>query len=308
MSQESRRGSTTGAAGTGITAAARYLHNLLDKNPDYRRMWERKAERTSRKGVNRTAVARLIMNYAAWEFPIDSERQILDRVRRALDGTQLEPQTLEWFVEAFEMLPEHEKTLRELLREPHDRVRSRDVLVGAVAYASRPWRTLVLHEYHVLGPDGIPAWHETLQIIEALEDGFRSYPYTFDTGEAYVESVWGGTAGPVLYHAEGYYRSDISFEPMQAGEVRSLRYLTKFRYPSRPAPCFRRGTYRRVDRVEIRVEFHPSCLPQQLWWCRWDHLDGQAVESHHRDLDHQNQVASFHNVLEQAIVGFCWEW
>jgi hypothetical protein len=44
---------------------------------------------------------------------------------------------------------------------------------------------------------------------------------------------------------------------MQAGEVRSLRYLTKFRYPSRPDPCFRRGTYKRVDRSRSGSNFIP---------------------------------------------------
>jgi len=83
------------------------LSQLLVEHPRYRRRWQEVAVRRGLGTVNRTAVARVVLAWlnASGQAPtgLEDERQLLDLVRRALDGQVLTPRTLLWFVEAFEM-------------------------------------------------------------------------------------------------------------------------------------------------------------------------------------------------------------
>lgn len=293
-------------------AAGRYLEQLLATVPYYRDKWEMKAARGSLRGVNRTAVARVLMEYVdfAGEARIDSERQLLDRVRRAFQGNPLEPRTVGWFVKAFDFEQEHEDTLRDLLYDADERVRRGDVIVGGSDLrATRPWRTLALHDMYVLGADGFPLWFEELQVVEALQDGLDTFQLVFDTAEADLEAIWGGTPEP-LTHSEGnWYRSQIRFgTPARRGEAKSFRYKINFRYTTMPELCFRRGAPARTDTVELRVQFHGYYLPSEVWWCQWDNPEEPAVARRHCDLDEYNQVACIHRALQQTYVGFCWYW
>lgn len=314
MSQEGRTVSHDPAPSTGgpQEAAGRYLEHLLATNRYYRDQWAHKADRHSSKGVNRTAVARVLMEYVdlAGEAVVENERQLLDRVRRALNGNPLEPRTVDWFVKAFNFDQEDEERLRDLLHEPHERAQRRDVLVGASDLPVRQhWHTLALHDLYVLGPDGFPIWFEELRIVEALRDGLESYEFTFDTPEVDLEGIWGGTPGPLVYSEGNWYRSNIRFStPARRGEPKSLRYRLKFRYSEAPEPCFRRGARRRIDTVELRVQFDQACLPRKVWWCQWDEPGGPAVQQRSCNLDDYNQVASIHKALQRTYVGFCWDW
>lgn len=303
---------------SGCEAAGRYLEQLLAREPAYRRVWQARCERSSRKRVNRTAVARVLMEHVwdAGELEVESERQLLDRTRRALDGTVLEPRTLQWFVDAFGIGPEHEQELRRLLLGDGGRAHHMDFIVGGFREGPHlgppeplPWRTLTINEYHELGADGLPVANETFQIIEAREDGLAQFPYTFDTHEVEVAGVWGGTPGPVVPCEGPWHRVYITFDaPLRKGQLQWLRYRTLFRYRTAPKPCFRRGTRQRIDHLTMRVQFHPSRLPRQVWWCRWDSPDGCVVDQVPWQLDADHSIGSVHAGVKQAIVGFRWEW
>ena len=42
------------------------------------------------------------------------------------------------------------------------------------------YETIALHEFHTIGPDGLPAQHRTIHVIRALDD-LTSYSYRFGT-------------------------------------------------------------------------------------------------------------------------------
>lgn len=293
-------------------AAGRYLEELLAHDPRYRRVWQRKSDRRSARGVNRTAVARVLMSHlnTSGEAAVDDERQLLDRVRRALSGQVLEPRTLQWFVDAFGLHHEHEEELRDLLAGGRPPQREREAVVGPEPPPrSTPWRTVSLHEFHMVGPDQIPAWHETFLVIEALEDGLDHYPYTFDTAEVDIDVVWGGRREPLERLDETWCRARIRFdEPLHRGQTKSLRFVTRFHYAEPPEPCYRRGASQRVDNVELRVQFDAGQLPRQVWWCRWDDLDAAPAETRPRELDADHSVGCVHTSLQNTVVGFWWQW
>ena len=127
----------------------------------------------------------------------------------------------------------------------------------------------MLFERHTIGRDGLPARHHTQQTIRALTDGLASYQYRIDTPDAEVRVRRGGAADKVYAIADGYYAVDVVFpHPLEYGEERYLDYWTVFRY-RQLATEFRRGAHRRVEHLDMRVEFHQLQLPRKLWLAQW---------------------------------------
>lgn len=73
--------------------------------------------RRTSEGINNAAVARVIAEYL-WESGLrpdtDTElpRKLRDRVGRALSGTSLSVETLNWFIDAFQLEPALAENLR----------------------------------------------------------------------------------------------------------------------------------------------------------------------------------------------------
>jgi hypothetical protein len=233
-------------------------------------------------------------------------------VRAALDGTDVEPLTLERIVEAFELGPRNATRLRDLL-SGSDSVRV--ITTGALAALYRPGdaprlQTLALHEMHTLGPDGLPAEHQTIQVIKSTVDGLTAYPYRFDTDELVVEVVRGGRVGDTYRVTDNFFGVDILLDqPLALDETTLVHFRTTFLYRTPPPPEFRRGVRGTMRDVTLWLRFDPQKLPSRIFLGRWDRLDDPTlVESQNLDLDDDYSVQARFETVTDAIVGFGWEW
>jgi hypothetical protein len=305
---------------TGVQAAAAYLRELLLRPGRYRRTWEQYAERSRAGQVNQLAVAEVLAHYLGQHPRAESDadvlpRQLKDTTARALSGKLLSKATLALFMDAFELgPPEREQLLK--LWEGSARVR---VLSGprairedqASMLGGRQVKTLSLHDHHYLGPDGWPARHRVIHVIEAIADGVDRLPYRADTNALTVEVGQGfsGLAGPVYQPVADLYVVDMLLaRPLMAGETATLEYSASFHYPAAPPPEFRRVVRAFVENLDIRVEFHPERLPREVVWAVWDGLDGPIVQREPVDLDSQFAVHRYLRLAEQTAVGFHWDW
>ena len=102
------------------------------------------------------------------------------------------------FIRAFEIGEEHAAILwRQWQGAELARVVIGELPPLAVPAGGLPsYRTILLHEFHYLGPDGRPLRHRTLRDIRSLVDGLASYRYSYDTSELTVSRVACGTASP----------------------------------------------------------------------------------------------------------------
>lgn len=169
-----------------------------------------------------------------------------------------------------------------------------------------------LHEWHLVGPDGLPAHHRTIQVIRALRPGLESYTYRFDRREATVHSVHGATASQLYDDAiPGLMAVDLRFpHPLAVHETASFEYETRFRWASVPPPRFRRAARYPVQHVDIRVTFSPERLPAEVQWCLWDGFtdDAELRGAELVELDADHSVQRFVEDLDGHTVGFTWSW
>jgi hypothetical protein len=308
------------ATPTGAQAAAAYLRELLLRPGRYRRKWEQYAERSRLGQVNQLAVAEVLAHYL-WEHPrakgdIDVlPRQLKDTASRALSGKLLSKATLTLFDEAFGFgVPEREQLMKLWDGSAHVRVLSGPRAIRdekASALGSPRLKTLSLHDHHYLGPDGRPARHRVIHVIEALTDGVDRVPYRADTNALTIETGQGfsGLAGPFYQPvAEVFVVDMLLAKPLAAGETATLEYSTSFHYAAPPAPEFRRIVQYFVENLDIRVEFHPDKLPGNVVWAVWDGMDGPIVEREPVDLDSQFAVHRYLRLAEKTAVGVHWDW
>lgn len=305
-------------SGTRIEQAAVYLRMLLVRPGEYRSRWER----TPSTGVDYAAVGRVLMRYADIESKrVGAVRQTAtdpsptDVVRHALEGESLNAETLDRFVQAFSLHPPHARRLAALMRG------SSTVL--AISGARLPpagldrleltsgHETLSLHESHVLGPDGLPAEHQTIQVIRSTVDELTALPYCFDTDEIVVEVMRGGSIEDRVHQvADSLHAVNIVLNaPLTRGNTTLLRYHSTFFYKSAPPPEFRRGFRGRANDLTMWVRFHRDRLPRRVWLARWDALDhGRIVEQRSVELDDEYSTHHRFGEVERTIVGFHWSW
>jgi hypothetical protein len=235
--------------------------------------------------------------------------------RQALDGSAMDAEILRLFVAAFALDGRDATRLHEMLRGS-DSVR---VITGEAQSLSEEYlhsgppghQTLALHELHILGPDGAPAEHQTIQVIESSVDGLTGYPYRFDTDELAVEVIRGGRIGDRIYRVnEALYAVDILLaRPLAAGETTLMQVRTTFFYKTPPAPEFRRGVLHRTDDVTMWVKFHQHRVPARVWLARWNGIDhARMVDRQPVELDDDLAVHCRFGPIERAVVGFHWEW
>jgi hypothetical protein len=174
-------------------------------------------------------------------------------------------------------------------------------------------RTVSLHEWHVIGPDGLPVLHRTVHVLRALRPGLSSYAFRFDRrqAEARVRALRGARAGEPHVDDEGLTVVDLEFlRPLALGETASLEYETTFSWKEVPPPQVRRATRQPVERLEMRVQFSPERLPAQLQWGVWDGYGAGASlrAAEPVDLDHECAAHRFVEELHDGTVGFTWTW
>jgi hypothetical protein len=297
---------------------ATYLSTLLTKQP-YHRKWKRYEPERQRTGrPHQAAVAKVIERHVDRESGVRrnvSLKSLPQRVSKALRGEALSRPTLDLFIDAFDISPDEAERLRRLL-EGNDRIRvlrsdtesvSTEI---ATAFGIAEHRTKSVHEHHYVGPDGLPDWHRTQQVIESVTDRLVRYPYRFDTDALTVEVEQGGRLdGPVYRLTDTVFGVDIVLdEPLARGEQTSLSYRTVFRYSEPPPPEFRRGARGRLENVAIRVEFNPDRLPQEIWWTVWEGVDASPISREKASLRDGRYVFRQLDAIEQTVVGFTWEW
>jgi hypothetical protein len=307
-------------------AAAEYLRELLLRPGRPRRTWEQYAERTRQGQVNQLAVAEVLARHL-WQHPRRHKdgdllpRQLKDTAARALSGRLLSKATLELFIDAFG-LPDAEQDQLWRLWEGSPRVR---MLTGTRAF--RPdtadrvaallgppgHQTVSLHDHAFVQADGRVGGVRTIQVIDALRDGLDSIPYIYDTSALTLRVGHGCEApvGPGCQVEDGPYVLRIPLaRTLSAGETLSLEYATTFHFRGEVTAeqCqWRRAVMRRVDNIDLRVEFDPERVPPAIWWAVWDGVDGGIIEQHRVQPDSQRSVHRYLRLAEKTVVGFYWE-
>lgn len=309
-------------------AAAEYLRQLLLKPGRYLDAWQQHVARPRADVINQMAVAEVIVERLR-SVPGragDSQMmpyQLRDTVSGALSGQHLSKQTLQLFIDAFGFA-EHEADRLWRLWAGSARI---GVLSGSHAVPTqaefdvnealgpRQHVTVSLHDHVWVGADGRIDRSRTLQVIEATAKGLDRIPFLCDTNVLTVEVGQGckGLAGEIQQIGSDLFATEIILaRALDQGETTTLEYWITFRYPGDPDDRrereWRRAVIRKVDNHDIRVEFHPDRLPAQLWWARWDGVEGAALEEQEIVLDSQGSAHRYLRSLERTVVGFHWRW
>ena len=312
----------------GRRAAANYLRELLTQQGPYRRRWEQHVVRSRSSEITQLAVAEVLAQHL-WSHPRvagDEDvlpRQLKDTVARALSGTLLSRPTLALFIDAFRISDADARRLWRLW-EGSGRI---SVLSGPramgvriekdlhLAFGPARHQTLSLHDHVYIGSDGRIARTRTLQVVEAVADGLDRIPYLYDTNAVTLEvgQGCGDITGELYQVSDDVYATMIPLaKELSVGETSSIEYTTTYGYPGNlddpQEREFRRAVMRRLENIEIRVEFHPDMLPAHIWWAVWDGLDGDLVEREPVSLGGQHEVHRYLRSVEKAVVGFRWSW
>lgn len=297
--------------------ASRLLCELLISRPDYRRLWQQQAERLRADGISKAGVAKVIALYL-WSSGerADNEtglpRDIKDRVRRALTGEALTPQTLTWFIEAFGMGSGDERALWAMLASDrdarsgisHTRTTDREMAL------SQRHRTIALFERYTVAADRCFVSRRTLHTIMALEDNVDIYPFNHEPATDRIEVRYGGTLGERYTHGGGLQTDAIVLDRVLAtGETSSLEYVTYYPAGSPAATEIRRPALGRSDNIDIAVQFTEGTLPAVLLWAVWfDHHEGAPIREEPAALDERHSARRFVPFIEETVVGFRWTW
>jgi hypothetical protein len=299
-------------AWTGQTS--RLLRELLLSRAEYRRQWQERAERRPAGDVSQAGVARVIALHlwGSGERP-DSDtalpRNLKDRVRRALTGRSITPQTLSWFVDAFHMDPRDARALWAAFAG--DRDTGAGISGPPDGTQPRPaYQTVAVFERYLVGPDGALAGRSTLHTIMALDDGVGMLWFSPGPGADRVEVLHGGTPVP-----GGPGGSAIRLErTLAAGQTLALEYQCRYPPGARPATEVRHPVRGRSENVDIAVTFHRGRLPARVRWAVWPGPPAAgpaAAEPSAQEpapLDGRHRARRFVRFVEEAAVGFRWEW
>jgi hypothetical protein len=312
----------------GRQAAAIYLRQLLTQHGRYRRLWEKHVLRSRPGEITQLAVAEVLAEYL-WSNPRESghadvlPRQIKDTVARALSGTVLSRPTLELFIGAFMISESHAERLWRLWEgSPRISILSGREAVGAktlddmrAALGPPGHQSVSMHDHVSVGSDGRVAKNRTLQVVEATVDGLDRIPYLYDTSALALEVLQGcGEVSGDLYEiSDGLYATTIPLaKTLAIGETISLEYITTYSYPGNlddpQEREFRRAAMRRLENLDMRVEFHPDMLPAHVWWVVWEGLAGGIIEREPVTLGAQHEVHRYLRSVEKIVVGFRWSW
>jgi hypothetical protein len=309
-------------------AASDYLQQLLLKPGRYRQSWEQYVSRERRGTINQLAVAEVIARHL-WSAPRGPQdigvtpHQLKDTVSRALTGRLLSRPALGMFIEAFGF-SEHEADRLWRLWNGSATI---GVMTGSQAVPMQAERDVVqvigpkkhqtvsMHDHVYVGSDGRIDRARVLQVIEAITQGVDRIPFLCDTNVLTVEVGQGGKelSGEVRQIREDVYFTEILLaRTLDLGETITLEYWVTYRFPGdRTDPAereFRRAVMRRIENLNMRIEFHPERLPASVWWAHWDGVDGEVVQREVISLDNQNSAHRYVRSLDKTVAGFLWEW
>ncbi|MGW3769047.1 hypothetical protein [Actinomadura verrucosospora] len=296
-------------------SGARLLRELLVSDPHYRRLWRRYVTRESA-DLNQAAVAKVIQEYL-WESGIRSDtstklaRQLKDRISRALNGSALSMETLDWFIAAFDMDERDERRLRDVLAGRHGG------MVGISHTLSRRremirrqcHRTISLVERYYLDGDGSLKLRRTYHTIRALEDDVDIYIFNYEPEASNVEVVHGGQIGKRYEYGGGLTSIEIMLEkPLMKAESTVLEYCTYFAGGSATLTEVRRAAFGRCENVDYAVHFDSLRVPRAAWWCAWDdQIGGDRVVEESIEIE-KCVIRRFVPYVEESVVGFRWKW
>jgi hypothetical protein len=303
-------------------AAGLHIRELLARPGSYRERWEAEGQGTGPAEVSQAAVCRVLARHL-WETgeqpetDTDLPRVLEDPVSRALRGVGLSLWLLNMFTAAFRFSDDDRENLAALYR---GRRRQRpSAVVGTLpppdqvpGYRTPEFDTLELREHHWLGPDGLPIRHRTAAIIRSRVDGLDRYQYRMDTPHAKVNTISGGRKTEMYEAGGGIWAIDLVFpRPLRLAEVHYIEFWTLLRYYRKPPGEMRRGSHERIRHLDISVSFHRDKRPSAVWWAEWAHYTGPDNKIIYREpyeLDDQLSVHRHVDVVERAVVGFCWDW
>ncbi|MET4922132.1 hypothetical protein P3L51_07155 [Streptomyces sp. PSRA5] len=296
----------------GAFITSRRLREILTAHPRYRQRWRERVKR-AREDLHQAAIAEVIALYL-WDCGELAEnitpRSLKDRVSRALNGSIVSAETLRWFIEAFEMDDNH----REDLWSTPFGENSPDLGVAHTLRNRRTMakpqrhRTINLVERYSVGLNRSLIWRKTFHAIRAIEDDVDAYFFNHDPRASQIEVLHGGTLGARYLYGNGLTGVDILLStPLAKMQATALEYQAFFT-PGYSATELRRPAFARVENVDIAVDFASNETPRSLWWCIWDdHFEGNPVWEQEWMI--RNQVArKYIPFIEEAVVGFRWEW
>jgi hypothetical protein len=171
-------------------------------------------------------------------------------------------------------------------------------------------RTIAVFEHRVIGPDGAPVTHHASRAIIARTGTVNFYPCRQFSAASEVIMLRGGTitgrrepqgSAPIL---------EITLSsPLPVGQVGSLEYQANFAPGSTVVTEYRQVAHARAENVDIVVQFHLAHLPRYVWWAVWDdYRGGTVLDEQAVSLDSDGCVHRYLPYLENAAVGFRWEW
>lgn len=295
------------------------LQALLIQRPGYADRWQRVQRRSlSGEVLSQSAVARVIAEHL-WDSGERSDaetglpRELKDRVHRALRGETLSGETLNWFIDAFQMTDHDARRLREALGSGRSRLGV--PIVDTLHSPQRlplpqRHRTVAAFERHIIGSDRRAIAHRNTRAIVACEDGVDSYPYRFVPGASEVVVLHGGRVTARHEPTGGSPIVEITLSTrLRRGQIASLEYQVAFRSDADITCEYRRVAHARADNIDIVVQFHRQRLPASAWWTVWDdYKDGNVLGQERVSPDSDGCIHRFVPHLENAAAGFCWKW
>jgi hypothetical protein len=308
-------------------AASDYLRELLLKPGGYRSAWEQYATRERQGTINQLAVAEVLARHLqsaprSASDPTVTPHQLKDTVSRALTGRLLSRSALALFIGAFG-LSEHEAgrlwrlwngaATIGVMTGTHAVPAAAEQNVNAVI-GPRRYETLALHDHVWVGSDGWIDRSRTLHVIDAIAPGVDRIPFVCDTNVLTLEVGQGckELTGQVRRIGAVFATEILLSRTLDIGETLTLEYWLSYRRQDDPgdpsAREYRCAGMRQLQNLDMRVEFDPRRLPEQIWWAHWDGADGRVLEREAVTLDSQNSVHRFLRSLERTAVGFYWEW
>ncbi len=292
----------------------------------YRLAWERYATRERQGTINQLAVADVLARHLqsaprTTKNPNVTPHQLKDTVSRALTGRLLSRSALALFIDAFAM-SEHEAGR---LWRLWNGAATIGVMTGThavpvaaeqdvnAAIGPRRHQTLSLHDHIWVGVDGRIDRSRTMHVVEAITPGVDRIPFVCDRNVLTLEVGQGckELTGQVRQIGRNFFATEILLSrTLDIGETLTLEYWLSYRWPpgDTSAREYRRAVMRQIHNLDVRVEFHPEQLPDQVWWAHWDGTDGRVLEREAVTLDSQNSVHRYLRSLERTAAGFYWEW
>jgi hypothetical protein len=306
-------------------AAAECLRQLLLKPGAYRDAWRCHVAgaRPRDEVINQLAVAEVLASHSkpgrGGDAPV-MPYQLRDVVSGALSGSQLSPETLERFIEAFGFHDHDASQLRRLLAGSSRigvLVGTRAVPVGVepdvdAALGPRQHQTLSLHDHIWVGADGQIDRSRTMHVVEAIAPGVDRIPLACDDNVLTLEVGQGckELGGQLRWIGGDLFATEILLSrTLDIGETLTLEYWLSYRWPpgDLAAREYRRVGMRQLYNLDIRVEFDPDWLPSGVWWTHWDGTDGKPLAQEAVSLDSQRSAHRYVRLLERTAAGFSWE-